>query len=233
MTSRRKPPIIRTAPEGIEASWEIENGHLVVYLDAGLDEVARQRYIAEAMAWHAIEPRRRGLLPLPLVGGIDTARETIRSHRAATAAAAVSVLTAGGIALAVAHDDFHTRSHPPGAAPAPRQPAPPSAVPKKPVPRPTAPSKTRPSHTPTARPSPAATTSLEPDVTAIASHLTPRLPLPSSLPIAVPPPLGGGHSIRPTVLPVPTRAPERVCVLRVHVGDARTVAVKLRICVPA
>ena len=225
MATRNEPPI-HTAPEGIEAAWPRPPRRLhVILLADDLDEVTRRRYIHQAMAEHGLEPRRHGMLLLPLAG-------VHVSRPARVAATAATILTIGGISFAVIHDSYPTHDHRGGAAPAPRQSTPLSTVPKKPVPRPTAPSKTRPSHTPTARPSPAATTSLEPDVTAIASHLTPRLPLPGSLPVTAPPPLGGGHSIRPTVLPVPTRAPARVCVLRVHVDGARTVAVRLKVCLP-
>jgi hypothetical protein len=230
--TRRRRLIIRTAPAGIEAEWEFEGDDLVVYLDAGLDEVTRQRYIDEAKIVNGMEPRRRrsGFLPIPLAAGVDT----VRTHRGVSAAAALTVLTASGIALAVVHDTYQPHERPPGAAPAPRQPAPqPSKRPQKPAPSPTSPSRTRPSQPPP-KPSPtAAATSLEPAVTTITSHLQPRLPLPTSLPVDLPPPIGGSPTKRPSTLPTPTKTPARVCVLRIHVDGARTVAVKLKVCLRA
>lgn len=222
MTSDRdRPPIHRALP-GTKAVWTKPPRPLEIWLADDLDEVTRERYIAEAMAEHGLEYRRRGskLFPIPLATGMDA----VRNHRATSAAVALSVLTAGGVGLAVVHDDYHAHEHPPGAASAPRRPTPSRpAAPRSPRPLPSPRPHASPSvDGPTAQTAPTATASIP--ATEPVAVRTPRLPLPTRLPIRVP---TSRASLKPSVPPVPTLAPTRpatarpVCVIRVNAVGAR------------
>ena len=134
--------VIINVRSGIEARWfRADEDTLVIRLATDLDEVTRQRYIAQAKAENGItdERRRRTLIPLlPFFGQHAT------GHSKSAAAVAVgSGVVAAGVAAAVvipaALDSDQEPSHqkPAAAAPAPTRPGPPAhRQPSKPAPDP-------------------------------------------------------------------------------------------------
>lgn len=108
--------------------WIIANDTLMIFLTDDLDEVTRQRFIAQAKAENGIEDRkRRGLIALLPLGWGHAAGH---SKTAATAVAVGGGVLVVGAAAAVVlplvlRDDSLPSTHPPhAAAPAPSRGAP-------------------------------------------------------------------------------------------------------------
>jgi hypothetical protein len=135
--SRRKL-IVLSAARGVEVLWVPQDDDLIVKLADDLDEVTRQRYIAEAKRATGFKDRR-GVLPLGVgVGAAEGARRGVRQQSiiALTAGAAVTGIAAAVILPVVLSNGHHASHRPSAAAPAPTQqpahPERPPALPKPP-----------------------------------------------------------------------------------------------------
>lgn len=122
---------VRDARDGIRAHWFVSNGVLIIEVSPELDRFSRQQYVEQAKAEHGIETRRRGLLPLPLLGGGHAAGHSkLTATTTAVGGGAIAVSVAAALVLPVAldHGSQSHRRRPYAAAPTrptgpPRHPA--------------------------------------------------------------------------------------------------------------
>lgn len=125
--------VVQAAPEGFRASWRVEAGEgpeaddllLVIEVSADLRPLDRRRHIQQALQWaeqqYGVQPRRRGIVPLPLLPGPRHLRHAVSGHKTAVTAV-VGVAGAGILAVAVLPAMFDDNAsslqrRPPAAAP--------------------------------------------------------------------------------------------------------------------
>lgn len=194
--------VVIDAPEGIEVTWYTDESEEILYvaMPPSLDEVTRQRYIAQAKAEKGVTDERRGRRILPLLP--FAGRHAAGHSKTAAAVIAGTTVVAAGVAAAVIVPAALNRSHqqgshrpsaaapPHGTPPSPSQP--PSATPSDPPGQsPTQPPANQPGdqlipqHSIQSALGPTSVRSLRGDV----KSLPPRLPLPPkpSLPSVRPP----------------------------------------------